>query len=271
MNKIVMPFFAVLILGALLHAQTLEEVLALNRQARGGPEKHEPMSRWKMTGKIVATTQGVEMPMTVWRKRPDKMRVETVLQDKIIVQAFDGKTAWWIMPFHSAAAQEMPAEQAGTFAEQAVFVDPFAAGGEKGQALELLGREEMDGVPVFHLKRTRADGRKIDHFLDAASGLELKSSRTVKMGESEALAEILYGDYRPAGGLVMPFAIENRLDGRTQVRMTFDEIEIDPVMDDAMFAMPGKTDKEEKAGNKQTPGSKKKHGKKRSPGGKGGK
>lgn len=224
-----------------LQGRTLEEVLAMNRRACGGAEKREPMTGWKMTGKIDAVAEGFDMPMTLWRKRPDKLRVETTFQGKVIVQAFDGKKAWWIMPFLVAAPQEMPEEQAAAFADQAGFAESLSAYRQQGQALELLGREEMAGVQVFHLKRRRADGCEIDHFLDAGSGSELKSARRMKIGEAEALVEILYRDYRLVDGRLMPFVVENQLNGQSRVLMTFASIAADPGLGDDFFAMPVKT------------------------------
>ncbi len=268
MKKVIFTLSAALILGALLHAQTLDEVLARNYQARGGLDRLKALAGWKLSGRMVVDALGLDLPIAIWQKAPDRMRVETTFRDKKIVQACDGRMAWWIMPFLSDAARAMPDDQGGLFCDQAVFGNPLVDFAEKGHRLELLGMEPLEGKPAVKLRLVKSDGKEIFYFLDAASGLELKSSRMMKMGESEALVEILYGDYRPAGGLAMPFAIENRLDGQPQVRMIFDEIEIDPVMEDAMFAMP---DEKETPGKKKTPGRKKTPGKKRTPGKKGGK
>ncbi len=240
MKKILFSIIAVLALAAPLCAQTLDEVLAKNYQARGGLDKLKSLAGWKMTGKIVVPAQGLELPVVIWQKTPDKMRVESTFQGRTIVQACAGLKAWWIMPFLSDEAQEMPPEQGRLFRDQADFADPLVVYKEKGYSLELLGKEELQGTPVFKLKLTRDGGREIYFFLDAGSGSELKSMRLMKMGESEALVEILYGDYREVGGHLLPFAIENRLNGEPQMKMTLDAIEINPVLEDAFFAMPEK-------------------------------
>lgn len=259
MKKILLSLLAVMVLGGFLRTQTLDEVLAKNYQARGGLEKLKALAGWKLSGKMVVTAQGLELPVAIWQQPPDKMRVETAFEGKKIVQAFDGKKAWWIMPFLSEDAQAMPPEQAKQFQEQAMFEDPLVVYGEKGYQLELLGSVELDGKPAFKLRRVKADGREIFYFLDAASGLVLKSSLRMKTGDGESLAEILYGDQRPVNGLMMPFAVENRLNGQPQMRMAFDEIEINPVMGNALFAMPDKKEAPEKApapAKKKAPGKK---------------
>jgi hypothetical protein len=223
MKKSIFSLLAVLVLGPALCSQSLEDVLALNYRGRGGLERLKSLTGWQLTGKIVV---------------PDRMRVESIFQGKKIIQACAGRVAWWIMPFLSPAAQEMPEEQGLLFREQADFANPLVVYKEKGYALQLLGREDLDGKPAFKLKLIRENGREIVIFLDAASGVELKSARRVRIAENDALVEILYGDYRPVSGCLMPFAIENRLDGQTQMRMTFDAIEINPVLEAAFFTMP---------------------------------
>lgn len=259
MKKTLLSILAALVLGAPLCSQTLDEVLARNYQSRGGLDKLKALAGWKLSGKMVVAAQGLDLPVTIWQKAPGKMRVETVLQGKKIVQACDGRKAWWIMPFLSEDAQAMPAGQARQFVEQAVFENPLVVFGEKGYRLELLGGEELDGKPVFKLKLVKADGKEIFYYLDAGSGIELKSSLLTKTGDAEALVEIIYGDNRTVNGVMVPFAVGNRLNGQPQMQMTFDEIEINPAMADALFAMPGKKEAPDPA---PAPAKKKEPGKK---------
>jgi outer membrane lipoprotein-sorting protein len=240
MKKTIALLSAILFLGGLLPTQTLDEILAKNYKSNGGLDKLKAMTAMKISGKIVIPAQGLEMPTVMWKKHPNKMRVETTFQDKKIVQAYDGRKAWWIMPFLSADAQEMAQEQAEPFVEQADFENPLVVFKEKGYKLELLGKEDIEGKPAFKLKLTKTDGKDIYFYLDMESGIELKSSLTIKVGETETLTEIIYGDYKPIDGVMLPFYVENKVNGQTQMQMTMESIEINPAMDDAMFAMPQK-------------------------------
>lgn len=250
MSKPVVWTLAVLSLCGLAGGQTLDEVLAKNYQSRGGLEKLKAVTAVKMSGRIAMPAQGLEMPMVLWQKSPNRMRVETTFQDKKIVQAYDGRKGWWIMPFQSEAPREMEPGQAKLFAAQAEFENPLVVFREKGNKLELLGREDMDGTPVFKLKLTKTDGSEIYIYLDAARGIELRSTLATKSADGEALNEIIYGDYRPVGGVMMPFSVENRLNGETSVRMTLENIEVNPAISDALFAMPQKAAPAKTAGPK---------------------
>ena len=71
-------------------AMTVEDVIAKNLAARGGAEKLKSLTSVKITG--VVSAQGMELPMTSWAMRPNRMRRDTKFQDQTIVIAFDGTT-----------------------------------------------------------------------------------------------------------------------------------------------------------------------------------
>jgi hypothetical protein len=242
-----------------LEGRTLDEVLAKYYEARGGLAKLKALNGWKMTGKIDLPGAGREMAMALWQLRPGKLRVEWIFQGQKIVQACDGRTAWWIVPFVSETAREMPADQAGPFREQAEFADPLVFFRKQGQPLELLGEETLDDKPVLRLRLTRSDGRVVEYFLAAEDGLLLKTSRSLATAEGEERLEVLYGDYRRVDGLLLPFVVENRRNGDVLARMTFAAIELDPVIDDAFFTMAAKKevlDKVDTPAKKKAPGKK---------------
>lgn len=238
MKKKILVILAVFLAAGLSGAQTLDEILTKNYQARGGLDKLKAMTAMKISGKIVIPARGMEMPMVMWQKNPNKMRIESTFQEKVIVQAYDGQKAWWIMPFIAPDAQEMSQEQMEQFKDQADFENPLVVYKEKGYKLELLGKGDLEGTPVFKLKLTKTDGREIYFYLDAASGIELKSTMALKSGANETMNEIIFGDYKPVNGLMMPFHIENKTNGKTQVQLSLTTIEINPAIDDAIFVMP---------------------------------
>jgi hypothetical protein len=240
MKKNSVWFWAMMFLCGLLGAQTLEEVLAMNYQARGGLDKLKAMTAVKMTGTVVVPAQGLEMALTMWQKNPARIRIESTFQGQVLVRAYDGRKAWTVVPFLAPDAMELSPEQSAQLIEQAGLENPLLGYRDKGYSLVLLGREDLDGIPAIKLKLTKAAGWEIYFYLDAASGLELKSTTVQKSGAGETLQEIIFTDYKPVSGLLMPFAIENKTDGRTVARLSLTAIEINPAVDDAIFVMPAK-------------------------------
>lgn len=269
MKRMLLGWLVLLALGAPLFGElkepTLDEVLASYYQARGGLEKLQGLKGWKLTGTIILTAQGLAMPLAMWQKVPDKLRVETTFEERTTVQAFDGRTAWWIVPLISTQAREMPLDQGLPFRRQAGFEDPLVVWKEKGYRLELLGREPAEGAPARKLRLTTTDGSVILFFLDDA-GLVRKSAMPLAPGEDPPLLEVIYGDYRPVDNLLMPFTIENRNNGQTQMTITAESIEIAPDLPDSLFAMPGGAAKGEgRKGGEQKPAAKPKKDKEKKP------
>ena len=240
MSKQVSFLFLLVFFFSGLESQTLDEVLARNHLSRGGRDKLLAVKSLKISGKMAIPELGIEMPLVIWQKDPDKLRIESTFQNQMIVQAVDGGNAWRILPFLGTGdPQDMPADLAMMFRECADFENPLVFYKARGDRLELLGREEIGGTPVDKLRLTRREGgRPILYFLDVESGMELKNSSTVMNGAKEQTVESWPRDFRPVDGVMMPFAVESRVDGKTQMQMTFDSVEINPPIDDSLFQKP---------------------------------
>jgi hypothetical protein len=223
-----------------LPSQTLDDVLARNHLSRGGRDKLLAVKSLKISGRMTLPELGIEMPLVLWQKDPDKLRIESTFQNQVIVQASDGGNTWRILPFlQTGEPQDMPADLALMFRECADFPDPLVFYKARGDRLELLGREEIGGTPVYKLRLTRRGvDRPILYFLDAESGMEMKNSSPVMNGGKERTVESWPRDFRPVDGVMMPFAVETRGDGKLLMQMTFDSVEINPVIDDSLFRKP---------------------------------
>jgi len=98
MKKTLLSIFVTILSVVFVNAQDLglNEILKKHFEA-GGQEKLSKVSTIKMTGKISA--QGMEMPFTMYQKRPNKLRFEATMQDMKMVQAFDGTNGYTISPW----------------------------------------------------------------------------------------------------------------------------------------------------------------------------
>jgi outer membrane lipoprotein-sorting protein len=243
---IVILFFC----GAPLFAETLEEVLAKNYQSRGGLEKLKAIKTMKVEGKMVMTMQNMEIPVTMWIKKPNKMRMESTLMEKTIVVAHDGKKAWMINPMMgSEDPQELPEDRSKEITQQADSLFPLVDYKEKGHQLEYLGKEDMEGTEVYKLKMTRTDDRVLYFYLDTETGIELKTSFYTKSRDKEILVETLMGDYKEVDGIMIPFSMEVKYPGMQQTqKLVFTSYKQNIMLEDSFFQMPPKKapQKEEK-------------------------
>ncbi len=229
----------VLTASANLGAQPLDEILAKNLAARGGLDRLKAVQTARLTGRITFGP-GMEAPFTLERKRPRSMRSEFRLDGETGVQAFDGQNAWTLMPFAGQREPErLEAEDRQQIEEQADFDGPLVDWKAKGHALELLGRESVDGVACWKLRLTTKAGAVRTIFLDGATFLETKSVGRRVFGGNEIEFESALSDYRDVDGLKLPFAISaGPLNASERQRIRFERIELDVPIDDARFAMP---------------------------------
>jgi len=242
--------FTLIALGAALPAaDTLDEVLAKYYKATGGLEKITAMTSFIGRGKTFMAQMGMDVPMVIYQKRPNKICLQIQVQDKTIQMAYDGKTPWQLIPFMSEEAQAMTGDQAVQFIEGAEFDDPLVTYKKAGHKVELVGREDFEGTPVLKIKLVKNTGREIFFFLDQESGLLLKTATIVKTGDVEVLHESTHSDYKEVNGLMIAFAMENKQNGQTNMKITMDSFEINAEIDDALFVMPVK--KVDPAGEKK--------------------
>lgn len=229
--------FLVFLTAAAASAQTVDEIIARNLEAKGGAAKWKSVTSVKMTGRI--SMQGTELPLTVYAKRPNFNRQEIVLQDKQLVQAFDGTTAWMINPLMgSEAPQEMTGPQADLAKDQADFDGPLLDWKGKGHTLEYVGTEEVGGAKAHKLKLTKKNGQTQFLYLDAESGIDLKTTVQVPQGATTMTVETEMSDYRTVEGIMMPHALKTSINGMPTGSIVVEKIELNVPIDEAQFKMP---------------------------------
>jgi outer membrane lipoprotein-sorting protein len=238
--------------GAAASAQTADELIEKNMQASGGKEKIEAVKSIRMNGKMVIP-QGMEIPMTIEFKDPDKLRSEATLQGMTMVQAFDGKGGWKIEPFMGKKDPEpMSEDEIKQAREQLDSMAPLSKYKEMGHTLEYVGKEELEGTPVYKLKLTRKSGDIAYVYLDAESYLMVKMAGKTKVQGQELESESTMGDYKAVDGILYPHSVETQLKGMPgKMVMSFSKIEVNPAIEDSRFAMPAVPKKEEAAPPKQ--------------------
>lgn len=222
-------------------AQTLDEILDQHFAAMGGKDKLAAIQSMKMSGHQQAGPQ--ELPFTIYWKRPEKVRTEFQMQGMTGIQAYDGTQAWMIMPFLGKTEPEaMTGDDLRTMQNQADMVEgPLLNWKEKGNQVELMGKENVEGTEAWKLKITRKTGDVSYAYLDTDSMLQIKSEATLKRGDQEVEIEGSLGDYKEVDGLLFPHSIEQKAKGAPAGSMiTVDSIVLNGDVDDSLFTMPEK-------------------------------
>jgi outer membrane lipoprotein-sorting protein len=228
--------------GAPLHAQTVDEIIAINLKSKGGLEKIKATTSVRMTGSVVARDMsGRELTgtMTMVAKRPNLMRRDVDLGGQRIVNAFDGSMLW--MAIGNAPPQQVPSSQNAYSMQDAEFDSVFVDYKEKGHKIDVVGKETAEGTSVYHLKVTKKGGPPQDYYLDAETGLERKISVTGRGPDGSQMVNVTeFSDYRSVDGSMVPFVLKQRQNGTLVATTTLDKVEFNQSIEDGLFRMPAK-------------------------------
>ncbi len=216
-----------------------DQVIAKYIEAIGGRKVLDSIKSMRTTGKMVMGGGMMEAPMTVEYKRPNKARIEFTFQGMTGVQAFDGTTGWFIMPFAGKTdAEKMSADQVKLIKEEADIDGPLVDYKKKGHQVELIGKDEEEGSEVYKLKVTKKNGDTDYFFLDAEYFLPIKRTGKREMQGNDVEFEVSFGDYKEVGGLMLAHSMDQTIGTMPGNTVTLEKVEMNVDLSDDRFAMP---------------------------------
>jgi outer membrane lipoprotein-sorting protein len=217
-------------------AQTLDDVIARNLQAKGGAEMLKSTNSVRMTATLASPGQPGDITITMLLKRPNLMRREMAMGGRTMVFGFDGATAWARQG--DGPAEPVTGPQADQLKQSAEFDSVFLNYKELGHTIELVGQESSGGKPVYHVKVTRKEGPVQHYYLDAETGLEQKMVMEMDQGGMKVTVETQLSDYRTVDGRVLPYKIRQLANGAPAAEITTEKVEFNVPVDEAVFKMP---------------------------------
>ncbi len=219
-----------------ISAQDLDEILEDHFEFIG-QDKLNKVNTLKLEG--VALNQGQEFPFSLIFKRPDKMRIEIDIQGQKIIQAFDGETAWGIIPFSGTAdPQKFGEDQAKGMQLNSDIDGAIYNYNEKGYTAELIGEDEVEGTPAYKIELTDEDGDQMIYFIDVENNVILKQITKMTIQGQEVAPETYFSNYKQIDGIVFPMENETKMNGMMVRHAKIDTVLMDIEIDDAVFSMP---------------------------------
>jgi hypothetical protein len=224
-----------------LHAssQTAEELVNKNIEARGGMDKIKAIKTWRMTGQLIVS--GITATSGQENMRPNLVRETISLQGMTAVQAYDGSTGWQIQPFGGRKDPELMGEDdMRDILIDSDFDGPLVDYKAKGNTVEYLGHDIVDGDDALRLKVTLKNGDIIYYYLDPDTFLEIRKETQEFIRGSVRENAFDLGSYKPIGGVMYPFSIASgpKNDPTSWQTVTVEKIEINVPLDAADFALP---------------------------------
>lgn len=240
MRNAVIVLVTLLCLGISARAQTADELINKNIQAKGGMDKIKAIHSLRITGKV---DSGGGFTAAIGRDsmRPNLLRQSFTLQGMTAVTAYDGTTGWQIQPFGGHKDPELMGEdELRGLLLDADFDGPLVDYKEKGNTVEYLGHDVVDGDDALRLKVTLKNGDILYYYLDPDTCLEIRreEQQFVRGSIRENVTEV--GSYKPVAGVMFPYVISqgSKANPGERSTTTIEKIEVNVSIDKAEFAVP---------------------------------
>src|SRR5207248_1916920 len=124
--------------------------------------------------------------------------------------------------------------------EDADFYGPLVDYAAKGNRIEYLGHDTVDGDDALRLKVTLKNGDIVYYYLDPDTFLEIRTERQqfIRGAVRERVTDL--GSYKLVAGVYYPFSIETgpKQNPNARAKVTYDTIEANVAIADADFKMP---------------------------------
>lgn len=229
-------------------AQTADEIIAKYIKTVGGMEKIQAVKTLRRTGKFIGGG-GFEAAVTEENKRSNMVRREFSFQGLTGVSAYNGKIGWKIEPWSGKKDPESLGEgEMKDIVEEADFDGPLVNYQEKGNKVEYMGLDPVEGTDAIKLKVTLTNGDVLFYYMDTDYYVPIKIEikRLVRGEEQEY--ETTLGDYKEVGGWYLPFSFESGAKGSPDKgKITIDKIEPNVPIEENRFDKPATKGSSEKS------------------------
>lgn len=239
MSRSLTVALATLCLSAFAMSQTADELVQKNIQAKGGLDKIQALQSIRQTGKLDAG--GFRATTSQENMRPNLMRQTFSVQGLTAVQAYDGSAGWQIQPF---GGKKDPAyigeDDMHDILLAADFDGPLVNYQAKGNKVEFLGHDTVDGDDALRLKVTLKNGDIVYYYLDPDTFLEIRTETQEFVRGSVRENTTDFGSYKPVAGVMFPYSISTgpKNDPSSWQTTTVEKIEVNGTIDKSDFAVP---------------------------------
>ena len=171
-----------------LSAQTADEIVSKYIKTIGGMDKLQAVQSLRRSGKFTGGG-GFEARVMEEKKRPGEIRQEFAIQGMVGVNAYDGKSGWKIEPWQGKKdAEPLGEEEMKSIVEDSDFDGPLVNYASKGNKVEYVGVDPVQGDDTYKLKVTLKNGDVQYYYMDTDYYVPIKieTKRFIRGEERES-------------------------------------------------------------------------------------
>ena len=197
-------------------------------------------SRRAALKEVESPPKQLELPFVMELKRPRDNRLEIRFQGDTAVQVYDGRNGWKLRPFLGRHEVEpfndeelRQASQQGDL--DGLLIDASA----KGNTLELMGTEQVEGRDAYRIKVTTRAGSVRQVWVDTETNLEVRIDGTRTLDGKPRRVFTSFRDWRPEEGLLFAHTLETTVEGIVgSEKIKVERVTVNPELADSRFGKP---------------------------------
>ncbi len=226
---------ALLIAAVSVNAQTVEEIVKKNSVATGYDVLSKATSLY-VEGRI--SQMGTELPLTIYVKQPDKIKVIMSYNGMEIITMYDGEKGYMINPLSgSFEPTEIPADQIESIKKNNMLLNPIEIALNENR-LQYLGDEDVDSKPAYKLMASNGEKEPVYYFIDKENGLLVKTSTKVSQMGQEMTIDTYNSDFSDNNGYKFPKVSRSLANGTMEAAVIYyDKIEVNSNIEDSVFTL----------------------------------
>jgi outer membrane lipoprotein-sorting protein len=242
-------FFYLFLLGItnLSIAQNVDEIINSYYETIGG-KNWNSVNGMRMTANV--DQGGMSIPLEIVGMKDGRSFTKvTFMGNTMTMAAFDGKKSW-ITNYMTMQPEESPAEDSeNAIRSSKEFPNALVSYKNLGYTATLLGSEKVEGTDCYKIKLEKksmlVEGKEMPnveyYYLDKENNVPLLVESEISSGEMKGqISQTKFSDYQEVSGVYFPFSTTQGFkDGQSQT-IQFEKIEVNPTVDDSMFAFPKK-------------------------------
>jgi hypothetical protein len=220
-------------------AQTAEEIINKYIKTVGGMDKIQAVKTLRRTGKFIGGG-GFEAAILEENKRQKMVRQEFSIQGLTGINAYNGQAGWKIEPWQGKKDPEpLGEEEMKQIIEDSDFDGPLVNYQQKGNKVEYVGMDQVEGTDAYKLKVTLASGDVRYYYMDTDYFVPIKIDTKRMIRGAEREYETTLGDYKEVSGWYLPHSVETNLKGsQDKQKVAYEKIEANVPIDDVRFQLP---------------------------------
>jgi hypothetical protein len=221
-----------LLFSAMTFAQTAEELVEKHISAIGG------MENWKKVNSIrqeaTLSVQGMDIPVVITAVHNKATKQEYTVMGMTGYSIITAEGGWNFNPMQGQTKPQPITQDELKYGKdqldlQGDFVDYKA----KGHSIQLMDKEDVEGVECLKLKLTRKSGNESIFFFDPKTYYIVRTSSKISANGQEVESVVNLSNYQKLPeGIVVPHTIEN---SAIPAPITLTKVIINGKIDDAVF------------------------------------